>query len=68
MEPIKAEILKVLNGGFWLRSGRLTVTQIEEKAENIYKGYSLDEVDNQFLMHPFGGLRFDGKLTINESC
>ena len=68
LEPIKAEILKVLNGGFWLRSGRITVTQIEERAENIYKGYSLDEVENQFLMHPFGGLRFDGKLIINESC
>ena len=67
-EAIKAEILKVLNGGFMMKWGRITLTQIEEKAENIYRGYTLDEVDNQFLMHPFAGFRFEGKLTINENC
>ena len=67
-EALKNEILTVLNGGFWLKEGTITVNKIHELAENVYRGFTLDEVDNQFLMHPFGGLRFDGKLTINESC
>lgn len=67
-EKVKAEVLKVLNGGFWLKSGRLSVNRIFEQAENIYKGYSLEEIDNQFLMHPFAGFRLYGELFINESC
>lgn len=67
-EFVKAEVLKVLNGGFWLKSGRINVSRIYEQAENIYKGYSLDEVDNQFLMHPFAGFRLYGELFINENC
>ena len=67
-EAVKAEILKVLNGGIWVKSGRIVINKIYEQAENIYKGYTLDEVDNQFLMHPYAGMRFDGILTINESC
>lgn len=67
-EAVKAEILKVLNGGFWMKYGRLTITQVEERAENIYRGFTLDEVPNQFLMHPYAGFRFEGLLTVNENC
>ena len=28
----------------------------------------LDEIENQFLMHPFGGFRFEGVLSIGETC
>ena len=67
-EFVKSEILKTLNGKFWLKSGRLNVTKIYEQAENIYRGFSLDEIDNQFLMHPYCGFRFSGEMTINETC
>lgn len=67
-EAIKAEILKVINGGFLMKNGRIKITRIYENAENIYRGYSLDEVDNQYLMHPYGGFRFEGELHINENC
>lgn len=68
VESIKQEILKELNGGFWMKYGRIQVARIYERAESIYRGYTLDEVDNQFLMHPFAGLRFEGDLLINENC
>lgn len=68
IEQVKKQILDVLNGGFWLKAGGLKVTRIWERAENIYKGFSLDEVDNQFLMQPYGGLRFDIELKIKETC
>lgn len=69
-EKLKADILKVLNGrsGFVMRKGRIQITKIYERAENIYKGYTLSEIDNQFLMHPFGGFRFEGILEYDELC
>lgn len=67
-EALKADILRVLNGGFQLRNGRIKINRIYEQSENIYRGFSLDEVDNQFLMHPYAGFRFEGDLTITEPC
>lgn len=70
IEYIKAEILRVLNGrtGWTLSQGRITVNQIYERVENIYRGYSLSEIDNQFLMHPYAGLRITGVLQFMELC
>ena len=68
---LKNEILTLLNGRTGLRfhtNGHITITQIYERAENIYRGYSLSEIDNQFLMHPFGGLRFDGTIKMLQPC
>lgn len=69
-EYLKAQILYLLNGryGWHLDKGRITVNRIYERAENIYRGYSLSEIDNQFLMHPYGGFRFDGILEFDELC
>lgn len=69
-EKLKADILHVLNGraGWRLHNGRITINRIYERAENIYRGYSLSEIDNQFLMHPYYGMRFDGVLEFSELC
>ena len=69
-EYIKAQILRVLNGraGWHLTGGRIVLNKIYERAENIYRGYTLSEIDNQFLMHPFAGFRFDGLLEFDELC
>lgn len=69
-EKLKADILRVLSGrtGWHLAEGRISINRIYEKAENIYKGYSLSEIDNQFLMHPFAGFRFEGILEFAELC
>ena len=67
-EDLKRQILDVLNGGFRLRNGSYRINKVYELAENIYRGFSLDEIDNQFLMHPFGGFRFEGELSIEETC
>lgn len=69
-EYIKAQILRVLNGktGWHLGEGRITINRIYERAENIYRGYTLSEIDNQFLMHPFGGFRFEGTIEFEELC
>ena len=69
-EYLKAQILKVLNGrgGWHLGDGRIVLNQIYERAENIYRGYTLSEIDNQFLMHPFAGFRIEGTLQFDELC
>lgn len=69
-EKLKAEILHVLNGraGWHLSHGRILINKIYERAENIYRGYTLTEIDNQFLMHPYYGMRFDGILEYDEPC
>ena len=67
-EAIKATILNILNGGFHLKNGSIIINRVYEKAENIYKGFTLDEVDNQFLMHPYSGIKFEGKIRIQQPC
>jgi hypothetical protein len=67
-EDLKRQILDVLNGGFLVRNGSYRINKVYELAENIYRGFSLDEIENQFLMHPFGGFRFEGELSIGETC
>lgn len=69
-EKLKAQILNVLNGraGWHMQEGRITINRIYERAENIYRGYTLSEIDNQFLMHPFAGFRFEGVLQYSELC
>ena len=69
-EQIKADILHILNGraGWHLTNGRVVINKIYERAENIYRGYTLSEIDNQYLMHPYGGFRFEGLLEFDELC
>lgn len=67
-EAVKNYILKVLNEKAHVRSGYIKINRIWEHAENVFLGFTLDEVDNQFLMHPFAGWRFEGTIWVNENC
>lgn len=69
IDSIKAEILKSLNLKIKTTTGNYSFNKVWELSENIYKEYrGILELDNQFLMHPYGGLRFDGILNITEDC
>ena len=82
-EEVKDEIVRVLTGpGLIQTEGRLTITKIYERFENIYKGYALEKIynnytykgegiqaiDKQFFMHPYAGLRFEFNMTTRELC
>lgn len=67
-ESVKLEIMNALTKGGILKSGRLTINRIFEQAENVYKGYSLKEVEEQFLMYPFSGFRFECDFKISQTC
>lgn len=68
VEALKLQVLQLLSAGTWKSLRRLTVTRIFDRAENIYKGFTLDEVDNQFLIQPFAGFRIEGTLYYEEPC
>lgn len=67
-EAIKQQVLRALNGGILTREGKITINKIYERAENVFNGFSLDEIKNQFLMQPFAGFRFAGEMEIKDDC
>ena len=64
---MKDDILRTIHDA-WIKNGYVSVERIYERAENVFEGFSLDEVDNQFLMSPFAGLRLTGEMMVNEDC
>lgn len=82
-EEVKDEIMQVLTTpGFISTTGRLEVTKIYERFENIYKGYSIEkiynnyaykgegiqDIDKQFFMFPYAGIRIEFNITTRELC
>ena len=67
IENIKRDILNVLLGVNIL-GGSFTITSIEERHEDILTGFSHEETNNQYLMTPYFGLRFNGNLRIRVIC
>lgn len=66
-EYIKEAVLSVLNTTL-TRRGSFDVQAIYERAENVFQGFTLDEVDNQFLMSPFAGFRLVGEMIVTNDC
>ena len=59
------QAIKKSSKGF---KGEIVVTGWTKKAEEIYSGYSIRETDHPFLMHPYGGVRFNCRVRIHEDC
>lgn len=66
-EAIKEEILLAVQQTL-LQRGRVEITRIYERAENVFAGFTLDENQNQFMMSPYYGWRFYGEMTIYNDC
>lgn len=64
-EQIKGQILGLLDS---LHLSGFEITKIYEKPEAIFNDFSYVHTDNQFLMHPFTGLRIDGVITAKYDC
>ena len=82
-EEIKDEIVSLLTTpGFIKTNSKLTINRIYERPENIYRGYALEKVynnysyvgegmqdiDKQFFTYPFAGIRIEFTLTTRELC
>lgn len=66
-EDLKEQLLKTIHTA-WIKQGHIKVNKVYERAENVFVGYSLDEVDNQYLMAPYAGFRLHGEMMIDEEC
>ena len=82
-EEVKDEIMRVLTTpGLITTTGKLVINYIYERFENIYKGYSIEkiynnytykgegiqDIDKQFFMYPYAGIRIEFTLTTRELC
>jgi hypothetical protein len=82
-EEVKDEIIRVLTTpGVITTTGKLTINNIYERFENIYKEYSIEkiynnydyfgqniqDIDKQFFMYPYAGIRIEFTLTTRELC
>lgn len=67
MEDVKSDIIKKLTE-FHCKNGSFTITEINSDAKKIYEDYSIDEVSQQFMMHPYGALKFSGEMEVQIRC
>ena len=82
-EEIKNEVISLLTTpGIIKVQGKLVVKEAYERFENIYRGYTIQKIynefvyggqdlaakDKQFVMYPFGGLRIEFEMTTRELC
>ena len=67
MEMVKRDILRAIRRT-WMRNGHFHIERIYQRAENIFKEFTMDEVDIEFLMQPYCGFRFRGEIVIEEEC
>lgn len=73
-EEVKNEILKLLTTpGFAGASSKISIDRIYENPENIYKGYLRageipENIDKQFFMYPYAGLRIEFTIKTRELC
>lgn len=82
-EEVKDEIMRVLTTpGLITTTGKLIINDIYERFENIYKGYLIEkiynnytykgegiqDIDKQFFMYPYAGIRIEFTLTTRELC
>lgn len=65
---LELKVLDAIASPGVLRHGGLEVSRVYHRAENVFTGFTLDEVDNQFMMSPFAGLRIELELWVDEDC
>lgn len=64
-EVVKAQILAVLDA---MHNPYFEMQRIYENPKNVFSDFSYDYTENQFLMHPYAGLRIDGEITATIPC
>ena len=66
-EYIKEQVLSVIETAS-KRKGHISISKIYQRAENVFDGFTLDEVKNQYLMSPYAGFRFYGEMIVTNDC
>lgn len=67
-EILKSQIQQAITSCQFTPYSSITVLRVYEEAENVFRGYTIDKVKQQELVHPWGGFRFECELTYQEDC
>lgn len=67
IDNVKSDILNAFEGGK-ITEGSFRLLNFRERVENVYRGYSVREIDNQFAMRPYGVLRVNMEATYRQNC
>lgn len=67
---VKYDLVENFFGFMYFSKSVVSIYSINERSENIYKTYYHKEINSQFLMRPYGGLRINMEIMINktDSC
>ena len=65
IDNVKFDLVQALKS-VRLRKSRMKIIESFERVDNIYKGYTHNEINRNFLMRPYGGLKIDLELDYNE--
>lgn len=68
LENIKDEVLKLFNSKSLFKSSNIQINKIYTNAENIFEGYDLRQVDTQYLMMPYAGLKLSCTVRFTSPC
>ena len=67
-EEIKQAVLEALRTPGSYKNVRVQMLRVIEEPELIFKGYGIKQIDTQFLMYPYFGLRIECSFKVLELC
>lgn len=62
---VEDQVITVLRG--LITGVQIRDISIERKAQNVYRGYSFDQVQHQYWRRPYGGFRVNFRLRFDQS-
>jgi len=68
LENVKDDVLKLFNSKSLFKSSSIIVNKVYVNAENIFDGYDLKQVENQFLMMPYTGIKLSCTIKYTSPC
>lgn len=67
-EILKAQAQRAITECIFSPFASISILRIWEGADNVFRGFTIDKVKQQELVHPFGGFRFECELNYQEDC
>lgn len=67
IENVKEEVFEALDKGRFT-TFNMRLGEFIEGADEIYRGFTHNEIDSQFLMRPYGGFEIKGIITYLKQC
>lgn len=68
-EYVKREVLRTLHDAH-LREGQIEIENVWERDGDggVFRDFGMDENDNQYMASPYAAFRFEGHITLRDTC